>query len=74
MEKFNFHGEMKTPCVYLSLKGSKSLRFSTPLSQDAAEREVWEPDKTFCTAQRCFLDLAEKIAGADDVPLAVLLA
>lgn len=37
--KYLIHGETKPPSVYLSLKGSsKSLRFSTPLSQDVAER------------------------------------
>lgn len=33
------HRETKTPFVCLSLKGTKSLRFSTPLSQKAAERQ-----------------------------------
>lgn len=36
--KILIHRETKAPCVCLSLKRTKSLRFSTPLSQNAEER------------------------------------
>lgn len=48
------HGGTKTPCVYLSLKGKRSLRFSTPLSQDAAEKGRYESQiKPFVLLREC---------------------
>lgn len=48
------HGETKTPCVYLSFKGKRSLRFSTALSQDKAEKGRYESQiKPFVLLKEC---------------------
>lgn len=59
------------PCLS-RLKREQELKVQyTTFPRCSREREMWELDKTFCIAQRCFLDPAEKIAGADYVGCAV---